>query len=188
MFNLHKKLPLPTLVWIWAPLLFSIVGLADWGYETRYGNEIHNPGNGPTLILHNAKHRELNDLIKWYYYHAHIVGKYDLGYFIAEERTGVLHLYKDQSQWENDLDLHRLRPSFWTRWYTDHYPISKAIAIWLILLFPLTILLIFLVSRFIYNTWKKDRFDWRKRRTQVLLFIISCLLCYYFTYFYTDSF
>lgn len=95
---------------------YCVAGFGDWQIETPYQNTIENySGSGITLRLKHLK--AVHNMSKWYFYHAHIIGKREKGYFIVDEINNKVYLFEKEEDWQKAIEEANLKPWVITRWH-----------------------------------------------------------------------
>lgn len=107
------------------PLLFQAQGLADWEHETPGGNWMGDEGAGTFIQKQNFQ--RIMGVTRWYFFHNHIIGCQQHGFFITEESTGSTTEFQAVTDWKHYQQVHHLVPQVWTRWYSDDWTVGRGI-------------------------------------------------------------
>ncbi|MCB9261075.1 MAG: hypothetical protein H6607_01700 [Flavobacteriales bacterium] len=162
--------------------VFAGIGVTDWAAKTPWGNEINNFSN-TTLYLRNGV--ELTGLAEWYFYKNHIVGRLGnknhygdtTGYFVVNEITNSIDTFQTKRDWEVLVTQTKLKPRYWTRWHNKSWKVLNGRVLFaLYYSFPTFIFVLVLLIFFIRKAWVKEKFQWKKPFTAMLLIMLIGLL------------
>lgn len=107
--------------------LFSF-GIGDNQIKTINGSLIDNyTGDHITIQLPNQT--KILSVLEWYFYKNCVIGKTinnnnkkntsEYEYFIANEKTSKLEMFKNKAIWNSQLKSNKLTPKIWTRWHNE---------------------------------------------------------------------
>jgi hypothetical protein len=133
-------------------------GLGDWSRTTpcNCGNRMADNGNGVELVVGS---HYLSGIQSWYFYRGFIVGRYQGGYFLAQDKPAGRQLlrYAERTAWQQAIRARQLQPRFWTRWHHDNWQPLDSLPGLLVLNFPLTLLGSVLLAWLGYQAAKPTR-------------------------------
>ncbi len=162
-----------TIILIFITLNCMSFGFADWQHKTPGGNIMRNYGSGIYLELYKTN-VEIENIDEWYFYRNFIVGKTSNEYFIIKETNCEIFKFKDKGDWDNLLELNKLKPIMWTRWYSGNWIDLDNIIIWSFFLFFISIPLIIFFVFALYKSIFKEKL--RIKKTYTILVLVTILV------------
>lgn len=128
--------------------LFSL-GIGDSRMETSYGSLLDNY-SGDHITIQLPNNSTITDVVSFYFYDGYIIAKtsynnyekntYKEEYFIANEVTSKIEKFSIEEKWKQELEVKKLTPKLWTRWY-NQIPDTEILLFLLIIYFPIALVL-----------------------------------------------
>jgi len=176
--------------------LFAGVGMSDWRETTPGGNTIDNfSGNGYILHLTPDEYEQVNvdNLKEWYFYNGHITGILKNGptqYFTADEKSGETVYFKSEKEWKQYLNLNKLTPFIWTRWYSSDWLLfDDDFAFVMFMMFPITLPLLCIFIYCIFGAVKEHLSKNHIKIYRIVVFAVIILVLFIWVGdFYPQSF
>jgi len=181
-------------------LMFSVISTSIFAVDLVGGWSNYTPNNNiiterQQLIIFSFSNnnfsyshpsKKLKELQRWYFYKGFIIGEYDEGFFIIDEKKEEIKLFKYQDRWENYIKNNGLRPHRWTRWFNTGWNLLSDFWV-LFFLAPIVFVLLIFYIRLIYISIKKERFNLSKPYSMLTIISFLSLVIFVLLDIYPDS-
>lgn len=111
-------------------------GFSAWTEKTPYGAEMYHDGTSDGIIVLSLDSQSVA-FKHFYFYKGHVVARSDSYFFIINEKTQDVQIYRSEAIWKTKIDEQNLVPFLKREYNSDYSSAFGSGVFFLLLLFPI---------------------------------------------------